>query len=120
MGKEQAIADGLTWHFDNPRGIERTTPGLDRIFKDGGGNLVIVEFKGGMAGLKPGQMTNEWVNRELKLLEKKYPGGNPLVQELRDALQNGRLKGRSYLTEIDSAGRPLPTRMVDHGTYSPL
>jgi hypothetical protein len=120
MGKEMASKEGLTWYFDNPLGPERTTPGFDGIYKDPAGNLVIVEFKGGVAKLTASQMSNAWVNRVLRQLEQRFPQGHPVVKELRQALQEGRLKGRSYLTEIDSAGSPLPTEVVDHGTYSPM
>jgi hypothetical protein len=120
QGHYQARKDKLTWYFDNPRGVARTTPGLDSIFKDAEGNFVIVEFKGGAADLKPGQMSNAWVNRELKLLEKQLPPGHPVVKELRAALNAGQLKGRTYLTRIDPVGKPLATEVVDHGTFFPI
>ena len=122
VGKHHAELDNLVWHFDNPRNISRTTPGFDSIFKDAEGNLWVVEFKGGTSRLKPTQMSNEWINRELKLLEaNKDTAGLPIVKELREALNSGRLKGRSYLTQIDPAvGTPLPTEVINHHTYSPL
>ena len=120
-GELRAEADGLTKYFDNPREIGRTTPGFDSVFKDAEGNFWIVEFKGGQARLSSKQMENEWINRELKLLEERFPKGHPVVKELRDARRAGRLRGRTYLTEIDAAGRPLPTRVLkDHRPYKEI
>jgi hypothetical protein len=118
-GAKAAQKDKLSWFFDNPRGPNRTTPGFDAIYKDPSGNFVIVEFKGGEATLKPGQMTNDWVNREIAKLEKEFPN-YPVAKELRNALKRGQLSGVTYSTKIDTTGKLLETTKELHGVYSPL
>jgi hypothetical protein len=118
-GAKAAQRDKLSWFFDNPRGANPTTPGFDAIYKDPSGNFVIVEFKGGEAALKPGQMTNEWVNKEILKLEKEFPS-HPVVKELRNALDKGQLSGRTYSTKISETGQLLDTTRELHETYSRL
>ncbi|EMI21999.1 hypothetical protein RMSM_01076 [Rhodopirellula maiorica SM1] len=116
QGHEMAAERGLTKVFDNPRGPSSTTRGFDSIYRTESGELVIVEFKGGTATLRPRQMTNKWVNDEIANLERELPF-HPVVKELRSALRQRRLSGETYSTKIDEFGRPSPTTVQTHGTY---
>lgn len=116
MGHEKAVEQKLTKYFDNPRGGERTTRGFDSVYKTESGDLVVVEFKGGSATLGKSQMSESWVSREIEALDKLYPN-HPVVHELKSALKDGRLSGRTYTTRIDDVGNPLPTEVKQH-SYS--
>jgi hypothetical protein len=100
-GRMRAEKDGLTHIFDNPLGMSRNQRGVDSIFRDGSGNIWIIEYKGGEARLKPNQMSNDWVNRKIAEMIERLGPDEPNAKMLRDALASGRLKGRTYFTEID-------------------
>jgi hypothetical protein len=118
-GKIKAEEHGLTHLFDNPRGMEHHVPGLDSIYKDKAGNIVIVEFKGGGAKLSEGQMKRAWIKRKIEFLEK-HPDLKDLslTKDLRKAFDSGKIAGRTYSTPLDPiTGQVLDTVVEDHGFY---
>ena len=119
QGHEMATEQGLTKLFDNPRGPSSTTRGFDSIYRSESGEVIVVEFKGGTAALRRGQMSSQWVNVEIRNLERAFPN-HPVVQEMRSALRQGRLSGRTYSTKIDEFGTPSPTTFQSHGPYHEL
>lgn len=118
-GKLKAEQDGLTFVFDNPRGMEHNVPGIDSVYRDAGNNLVVVEFKGGEATLAEGQMTRDWVIRKIEQMEANPSLANhPVVKELRQALTNRKLYGRTYYTRVEkTTGQVLETILENHGLF---
>ena len=119
-GTKAAQKDGLVPYFENPFGIDPTTPGQDSVFiNPKTGHPVVVEMKGGTAELAPGQMGNAEINRQVRELERRLPN-HPVTTLVRDALNAGTLEGRTYSTRIDANGAALPTTAEVHGPYHRL
>jgi hypothetical protein len=84
--------------------------GFDDVMKDGN-IIVILEYKGGGAGLIPGQMELEWVIMNIKELHNNPKGDKKWAAVLAKALREGRLRGRAYSTRIVN-GVPQPTELL--------
>jgi hypothetical protein len=118
-GRKYAEKKGLVHVFDNPRGMEHNVPGIDSVFIDKKGNLVVVEFKGGAATLSEQQMTRGWVNRNIEKMEADpILKHHPVVKELRKAFNNKKLYGLTFSTPIDQVtGKVLKTIVQNHGVF---
>jgi hypothetical protein len=110
-GEKQAIKDGLTKggvggvKWENPITAGEFGQGFDDIMVKGGdldsGLVYIVEYKGGRAGLSPGQMSLEWVKGNIKKLSLyDGPHGREMAEKLARALKEGRLRGVVYSTPV--------------------
>ncbi|HZF07459.1 MAG TPA: hypothetical protein VFE33_01590 [Thermoanaerobaculia bacterium] len=123
-GELQAQSEGMVdVGFENPIQIGGFDQGFDDVLHKGAsldlGDVYVVEYKGGTAGLKPGQMEYEWVVGNIQRL---YAEGGARGQDwarvLAKALREGRLRGIAYSTKI-SAGSPLPTTTIGTWSYQP-
>jgi len=76
--------------------------GFDEILQTANGNLVIVEYKGGVeAALEGNQMSREWVlSRIERLRTKGGPLGEMWANKLEASLSQGKLYGVAYKTPI--------------------
>ena len=91
--------------------------GFDDIMLKPNGDPVIVEYKGGSAELGTGQLSREWVQRNIDLLRE--AGDNAMADKLQAALDTGKLEARVYRTPLDTDGKPLPTMRDVPITYPP-
>jgi hypothetical protein len=98
-GRQQAIADDLVpANWQNPfanRGA--FGQGIDDIYRAPDGSLVVVEYKGGTAGLAQQQMSRQWVEGNITKLIR---AGDPMGAQLQRALNEGELSGITYSTPI--------------------
>lgn len=76
--------------------------GFDDVLQDSSGNLWIVEYKGGTAGLSSGQMSPGWVrSRIARYRAQGGEVGREWARRLQDALDSGRLRGIALSTPIE-------------------
>ncbi len=119
-GREAAQAlDKLTpSNWENPLGHRGGFgQGFDDIMFKPNGDPVVVEYKGGSAELGTGQLSREWVQRNIDLLRE--AGDTAMADRLQAALDAGKLEGRVYRTPLDADGHPLPTMRDPPITYPP-
>ncbi|HWS90095.1 MAG TPA: DUF4157 domain-containing protein [Pyrinomonadaceae bacterium] len=116
-GRAKAASDGLkSFGWDNPIKTGGFGQGFDDIMVKGAdldtGIVYIVEYKGGLAKLAPGQMELEWIKGNIRrLATEPGPHGHDIAVKLAKALKEGRLKGVVYSTPLD-AGKPGATVQV--------
>jgi hypothetical protein len=107
--------------FDNPIKIGGFDQGFDDVMRAGPtldvGDVYIVEYKGGSARLKKGQMELEWVMGNIhRLYTDDGETGKAWARILAKALREGRLKGVVVTTRLD--GRiPKPTEATPPSSY---
>ena len=95
--------------------------GFDDVMEDSAGNVWIVEYKGGTAGLEGDQMSLRWVTTRIARYRGKEGGelGKEWAMKLEDALRGGRLRGVALKTPID--GRTVgQTLEIGRWDYSAL
>jgi hypothetical protein len=96
VGEGRSFLEGRGWtqwgHWVNPFEFNgRYGQGLDDVFVDNAGRLWIVEYKGGTAELSPGQMSRDWVRRQIQRL--RDAGYDFAAEPLQAALDAGTLRG---------------------------
>jgi hypothetical protein len=79
--------------------------GLDDVFVDDVGRLWVVEYKGGTAELSPGQMSLDWVQRNIRRL--RAAGYDHAADPLQAALDAGTLRGVVVYTAHGEAARAV-------------
>jgi RHS repeat-associated protein len=93
------VAKAHNW---TPTNFPRKYHGIESVFEDAAGNLVILEAKGGAADLSKGQMSQEWIE---KRIEKLINSADPLEvswgHKLDAAKRSRTLKGGVVWTSID-------------------
>jgi hypothetical protein len=110
--------------FKNPfEHIGSHGQGFDDIMLDGTdldtGIIYIVEYKGGAAGLRPGQMELAWVLQNIKRLATEGgTDGKKWADILLRAFREGRLKGVAYSTPL-KGGAVQPTKVIGAWEYTP-
>ena len=121
-GRVQAGLEGLTVsNFDTPFKMGSHGQGFDDIAIKGHNwdkDLVyILEHKGGEAKLAPGQMELDWVVGNIQRLYREGgPEGKVWAQRLAKALEEGRLRGKVYTTNVVN-GAAGATSIVDLVPY---
>ena len=116
-GRTQADADGVTVEpWNNPEAwIPDYGRGLDDVGRRGG-DLIVLEWKGGSSKLRSGQLSDTWVGKRIAKLAFL---GDPMTATLLAAGLQGRLKGRLYRTTLDEQAR-MHTRLEGgERSYSP-
>jgi hypothetical protein len=116
-GRAQAKAEGLAISgFDTPFKQGPFGQGFDDIAIKGSNwdkDLVyIVEHKGGEAALAEGQMSTDWVIRNIQRLYREGgPQGKMWAERLAKAMKEGRLRGRAYSTAVEKGAAGTTTAL---------
>lgn len=109
--------------FDNPIKQGAFGQGFDDIMAEGADLqrdiIYIVEYKGGSAGLSPGQMDLAWMLKNIgRLANEGGVEGKKWADILMKAFREGRLKGIALSTPI-SAGAARQTKVIGRWIYTP-
>ena len=122
--------DGITL-LGAEHGFYKTHPnqnGIDHIYRDAGGNYVIVESKclqdGGSVGkgklpTYPNEggireMDNDWINSRIDSMERDNLISHNLAENLRDAQRDGKLRKELYITQnIPITGKVVEDSLMD-------
>lgn len=104
-GEQAAVADGIKLRDWNPPDahILEYGRGFDDIGDDAGGAIVL-EWKGEGSKIRGAQMTSRWVGERIAKL--KALSNHPIADQLLDAAEKGRLRGRVYTTKTVD-GKPV-------------
>ena len=122
-GRAQAAKDGLkVTAFESPFKMGSHGQGIDDLAVEAAEGIegvavkgpsletdlvYVLEHKGGEAGLRKGQMEIDWIVTNIQRLYREGgPEGRKWAGVLAKALEEGRLRGRAYSTEVvkDAAG----------------
>ncbi|MGM9474532.1 eCIS core domain-containing protein [Pseudarthrobacter sp. YS3] len=125
-GRAQAAKDGLkVTAFESPFKMGSHGQGLDDVAVQAAEGIegiavkgpsletdliYVLEHKGGEAGLRKGQMEIDWIVTNIQRLYREGgPEGRKWAGTLAKALDEGRLRGRAYSTEVvkDAAGATM-------------
>lgn len=116
-GRAQATKDGLlVTKFESPFKMGSHGQGLDDVAVEAAEGIegiaskgpsldtdlvYVLEHKGGEASLRPGQMELDWIVTNIQRLYREGgPEGRRWAGVLAKALEEGRLRGRAYSTEV--------------------
>jgi hypothetical protein len=122
-GKAAAMSDLklAPTNFDNPIKQGAFGQGFDDIMHSGSnlqfGEVYIVEYKGGLAQLAEGQMSEAWVVGNINRLRLEGGAkGQYWADVLSKAMREGRLRGVAYSTPIEG-NAALPTKRIGTWVY---
>ncbi|MCB0644344.1 MAG: hypothetical protein KDC44_22020, partial [Phaeodactylibacter sp.] len=80
------------------------------------GNYIFLEYKGQTADLGEGQMTSEWVGKQIALIE--HQGNLDLAQDLLTAALSGQLQGIVYSSTGSPSTGEVHTKRIISGAIS--
>lgn len=114
-------------NFKNPFDTPQYGPygqGFDDIMANGKdldtATIYILEYKGGTAGLKPGQMELDWVQRNIcRLANEGGAAGLKWSKILLKALREGRLRGVATSTKLVNRAAQPPTKIQEWNYANP-
>jgi hypothetical protein len=87
-----------------PTNFPRKYHGIESVFEDAAGNLVIIEAKGGSASLRDNQMSQQWIRKKIQALrDSSDPVASDWYSRLAKAERSGKIRGGVVHTEVNHA-----------------